>query len=198
METGGIFDSGLVFQTEQKTLGGVLQNFGNELQDSLRKSLENNTSKNTSRQLWQSIQFKVEFQSLGVYKFQLFMDDYGDFINHGVEGVGGNMADGTPWQKRKTDGLFSYKKGGFAPGVNRSSLSGGSLRQWAHTKGISPFAVQQSIFHRGIKATHFYSDIVNERLIKDLTLSLEAVGAKGVELEIVDILTGKRQFKGST
>jgi len=183
MDELGIFDTGLVFEGERATLGGVLQNFGNKLQTSLRESLEKKASNNTSRQLWQSILFDVQFVSLGVYKFKLFMDNYGDFINHGVEGVGGSKANGTPWAKHTTDGLFSYKK--------NVKPSADHFNRWANTKGISPFAVREAVFHRGIKANHFYSDIVNDRLINDLVLSLESVGAKGVELELVDILTGK-------
>jgi hypothetical protein len=177
----GIFDSELVFQTGEQTVSGFLQGFGNELQDKLRKSLEKRTSNNTTRNLWQSIQFKVEFQSLGVYRFQLFMDDYGDFIDRGVEGVGGSMADGTPWRKHKTDGIFSYKKSGLKPPVR-------SLMQWANTKGLNPYALQQSIFHKGIKASHFFQDVVNDKLLADMKTSLEEVGAKGIELELVDIL----------
>jgi len=187
----GIFDSGLVFQSGEQTVSGFLQDFGNELQDSLRKSLEKHTSKNTTRNLWQSIQFKVEFQSLGVYRFQLFMDDYGDFIDRGVEGVGGSKADGSSWVKKRTDGVFSFKKSGFPPPINRSSTSGGSLRQWAERKGINPYAVQKSIFHKGIGATHFYQNVVNDKLLDDMRKSLEEVGAEGVQLQIVEILRGK-------
>jgi hypothetical protein len=184
----GIFDSELVFQTGEQTVSGFLQDFGQGLKDKLRKSLQDKQSTNTTRNLWQSIQFKVEFQSLGVYRFQLFMDDYGDFIDRGVEGVGGEMADGTPWRKHKTDGIFSFKSGGFPPPVNRSSLTGGSLRQWAERKGLNPYAVQKSIFHKGIKANHFFQDVVNDKLLADMKTSLEEVGAKGIELELVDIL----------
>ncbi len=181
-------DKDLVFVDDGKTLGGLLQNFGNELQDQLRISLDRNTSSNTSKQGEQSIKFELQFKELGVWRFQLFMEDYLDFIDRGVEGVGGNKADGSPWQKRRTDGIFSYKQNGFPPPINRSSLGGNSLRQWANTKGINPFAVQKSIFHRGIKATHFYQDVVTDKLISDLTKSLENAGASAVELELVEIL----------
>lgn len=183
-------DNELIFNTEDKTLGGFLQNFGNDLQDALRKSLQDNISSGTTRNLWQSIQFKVEFKELGVYRFQLFMDDYGDFIDKGVEGVGGRRADGSSYRKHRTDGIFSFKRHGFAPPVNRSSISGGSLRQWAQRKGLNEYAVSKSIFHRGIKATHFFSDIVNDKLVSDMVTSLTDLGAQGVELELVEVLKG--------
>ena len=176
-------DNELVFRDDGKTLGGLLQNFGNELQDQLRNSLDRNTSSNTSKQGEQSIQFQLEFKELGVWRFRLFMEDYLDFIDEGVEGVGGNRADGTPYRKHRTDGTFKYKKGGI-PSAKHFKL-------WANTKGLNPFAVRTSVFHRGIKATHFYQDVVTDKLISDLSQSLENAGARAVELELVEILQKK-------
>ncbi len=178
-------DDDLIFNANEQTVSGFLQNFGNDLQDKLRKSLEENTSSNTTRDLWQSIQFKVSFKSLGVYNFKLSMEDYGDFINHGVEGVGGRRKDGSTYRKHRTDGVFSYKSGGFPPPVNSS------LKQWAYVKGINPFALSKSIFHKGIKANHFFSDVVNESLISGMVDSLAELGAKNIELELVDVFKGK-------
>ena len=173
-------DDELIFEGDNKTLSGMLQNFGNILQDQLRVSLDANTSNNTSKQGEQSIRFQIDFKSLGVYRFQLFMEDYLDFIDEGVTGIGGNRVDGTPWIKKRTDGTFSYKQG--------KKPSEKHFRQWSNTKGLNPFAVREAVFKQGIKATHFYQDVVNGDILRSLSDSIERTGAKNFELDLVDVL----------
>lgn len=178
-------DDELVFQGDNKTMGGILQNFGNKLQTALRKSLDDNTSKGTSKQGRQSIKFDVQFKSLGVYRFLLVMDDYLSFIDEGVTGVGGTKLDGSIWAKKRTDGTFNFKN------TPAGKPSADHFKGWANTKGANPFVVRDAVWHKGIKATHFYQNVVNDKIVAELADSLGRAGATGIELELVEVLKGE-------
>jgi len=81
----GILDSDLNSIPSDRTIGGILQNFGNEIQKELRESLQRKGSENTAV-LGQSIIFDIEFLG-SAYIFELKMDKYGDFIDEGIEGL---------------------------------------------------------------------------------------------------------------
>lgn len=193
------FDEELIFEGDTNTLGGVLQNFGNDLQERLRKSLRERTSKTTSKNLEQSIQFKVNMHSLGVWSFRLVMEDYGDFIDQGVRGAGGvkksssiftKTKKGSPWKVRAQNSPFRFRKK-KPPLDDRDSPKSWSLRRWSQVKGLNPYAVQETIFRQGIAPTRFYSDVVTEKLFDTLTTSLERAGATQFELDLVNIFTKK-------
>ena len=193
------FDDELIFEGDTKTLGGVLQNFGNDLLEALRTSLRKSISSGTSKNLEQSIIFNVRLESLGVWRFELFMDNYADFIDQGVRGAGGTRKTtskfgkgnkGRIFMQRAPNSPFRFKK--KRPPLDvRDNPKAWSLRRWAESKGLNPFAIQESVFRQGIKATHFFSNVVTDKLIDKLTLSLERAGAKNVELDLISILKGK-------
>lgn len=193
------FDEELIFEGDNKTLGGVLQNFGNDLQEKLRTSLQKKVHGSSSKNLEQSILFDIKMESLGVWRFQLKMSDYGDFIDKGVAGAGGprkttskfgNGNKGRLFRQRAANSPFRFKKK-RPPLDDKDDPGAWSLRRYAQVNGLNPFALQESIFRQGIKATNFYSDVVTDKLIKALAISLERAGAKGIELDVVNILTGR-------
>jgi len=158
----------------------VLIEWGNEVIGKLKASLTAKTSTGTSKQLEQSlVVLPIE---LGDSKFTLKFqaEDYWKFINEGVRGVGGQKKDGSVWTQKGGASPFSFKD--KKPPVNFSSLNGSSLRQWSYNKGLNEYAVRESIFRQGIKPTHFWDDVVNQNLVKDLVKRLEKAGAKEVEL----------------
>lgn len=192
-------DEELIFEGDTKTLGGVLQNFGNDLQEALRVSLRKSISSGTSKNLEQSIVFSVKLESLGVWRFQLFMDNYGDFLDQGVRGAGGTRKTtskfskgnkGKIFKQRAPNSPFQFRKK-RPPLDEKDNPKAWSLRRYAQSKGLNPFAVQESVFRQGIKATHFFRNVVTDKLIDKLTLSLEMAGAENVELDLVNILKGK-------
>lgn len=192
------FDDELIFEGDTKTVGGVLQDFGNKLQDALRKSLRDKVSGLTSKNLEQSITFLIKMESLGVWRFRLSMADYGDFIDLGVRGAGG-VRKTTSVFGRGNKGQIFRQKGGRSPFSfknkrppldARDDPQAWSIRRWSLSKGLNPFAVQESIFRQGITPTRFYSDVVTEKLITSLSASLERAGARDIELNVVNILEG--------
>ncbi len=179
MAESSFSDSDLILN-EEESLTGTLQKWGNETITKLRKSLNAKTSKDTSKQLEQSlIVLPVEFQG-SRYVMNFKAEDYWKFINSGVRGVGGKRKDGSAF-KQKGGGspyAFTTKK----PPVNFSSLSGGSLRQWSHNKGLNEYAVRESIFRQGIKPTHFFDDVITQQWIAELISRLEKAGSKEIEI----------------
>lgn len=179
------------------SIGGILQEFGNFLQTSLVTSLFDKGAADTGT-LEQSIVFDIDFTG-NAWTFQLSMEDYGKFIDQGVQGIGG---------ERKTDSLFgkgmkgdsylnSAPQSPFKFGSGNFSKTGADFtrktNEWAYRKGLNPFAVRSSLFRTGLKPNHFYSDIVDENLINELVKNLELKGARILEKEIADTLRGKVQ-----
>lgn len=173
-------DSELQFIGEENTISGVLQNFGNDLQESLRRSLDTAVHGITSQALKQSVLFDIKFLNSS-YEFELTMEDYWEFIDKGVQGVGGVKADGTAWINRNTSSPFRYKD-------KKPPLS--ALTEWSRVNGFNAFALRESIFRRGKVATNFFSNIVDEDLIKDLTKKLEKAGAREVEITLKNTING--------
>ena len=155
------------------TIEGVLTDFGNQLQDDLIQSLKDKGAY-VSGNLAQSIVFPpIKFLGT-LWKFELYMEDYGSFIDEGVEGVGNNKVSTTGRYKFKLDRKPSAKH----------------FKDWAYKKGINPFAVRESIFQKGLKQNRFYRDVVNNEKFTLLTKELEkAAGyqiAKGITKALKD------------
>ncbi len=92
------------------------------------------------------------------------MEDYWQFVDYGVKGVGGTKADGTQWKKKRvTNNKFKYKS-------KRPPIFP-ELNSWTIRKGIAPrdkggrftkrrgllFAISNSIFHTGLETTSFFT-----------------------------------------
>lgn len=181
------FFSDTELATGQETMSDVLIAWGNEVVKALKKSLDDKTSDGTSGELEQSI-VVLPINYLGQkWQLQFKAADYWKFINKGVQGAGKNTAiDGSKARKSYSNKAPSspFKYTNKKPGVNFSSITGGSLRQWAYNKGLNPYAVRESIFRRGIKPTFFFDSVVNKSLKEDLIERLEKVGAKEVEITL--------------
>ena len=173
-------DSELQGLGDDETISGVLQNFGNELQESLRRSLDTAVHGITAQALKQSVLFNIQFLN-SAYQFELTMEDYWRFVDKGVQGVGGVKADGGAWINRNTSSPFRYKD-------KKPPLS--ALTEWGRVNQYNPFALRESIFRQGKVATNFFSNIVDEDLIKDLTKKLEKAGAREVEISLKNTIDG--------
>jgi len=186
------FDSELTTEGDG-SVSGILQEFGNFLQANLVQSLFDKGAVD-SAQLSQSIVFDIDFTG-SVWRFKLKMEDYGKFIDQGVQGIGG---------VRKTTTLFG-REGDTIPNVAPESPfrfgSGnfsGTYKDfkkktniWAQRKGLNPYAVRSSLFRKGLKPNYFYTDIVDENLINELVSLLEQKGAIALEREIATSITGE-------
>ena len=178
----GIEDKDLQELGEENTIGGVLQNFGNKLQKDLRESLQSKITTITPKTLEQSIVFDIKFLGTS-YRFRLLMEDYWKFVDEGVQGVGGATKAGRAYISKNNTSPFRFKKNGKKPPIS-------ALEPWAYNNGVNPFVVQNSVFYKGIEATNFYSEVVDNNLIDELVNKLERVGAKEVEISIKNTIEG--------
>ena len=100
--------------------------------------------------------------------------DYWEYMDYGVEGVGGQKADGSNWVKRRvTNNKFKYKEKMPPPSAFNRYTSERS----------GQFAIANSVFHRGLKTTSFFNDPfdaeVKELEEKVLQASFDAI-QKGI------------------
>ncbi len=156
----------------------TLDQWNNETIERLQKSLDEKASTGTSQALRQSIvpqAIKITDNGLSV---EIVMEDYYKYIDQGVQGVGGEKKGGGIFEQVAPNSPFSYKEG--------AKPSARHFEQWAQVKGLNPFAVRESVFRKGIRPNHFYSDVMTEEWINELSSRLEKVGAGAVEILIVN------------
>ena len=143
----------------------ALDIFGTKVVKGARKELVRQ-DKNASKRLSKSLDYKVKV-SKNSFQFDFLMEDYGDFVDKGVHGVGGTKADGTKWKKKKVVGSkFKYKtKRPPAKAFNSWTIRRGiaprsSGGQFTSRKGLL-HAISISVFHTGLETTNFLTKPFN-------------------------------------
>jgi len=139
----------------------ALDKFGKSVVKQSRTQLTKK-KKNASKALYNSIDYDLKV-SKNSFELSFEMEDYGKFVDRGVEGVGGTKADGSKWKKKKvTNRDYKYKK-------KRPPAS--AFNNWIVRKGIAPrssggqftsrkglqFAIANSVFHTGLETTNFFT-----------------------------------------
>jgi len=170
-----------------------LKIFGKEVIKNARRNLDKN--KINDSKLSESLRFTVKDDVLTFY-----MNEYGEYVDAGVKGVGGEKADGTKWETKKvTNNKFKYrdKKPPFM-----------AFNGWSVKKGIAPrnkkgqftsrksilFAIANSVYHTGLKTTDFFQDAFYDE-IDNMTSELsDSLGLK-IELALVDSLENNKKLK---
>ena len=124
-----------------------------------KKKGDSNLSKNLS--------YKVKGSSI-----EFTLADYWEYVDAGVKGTGGTKADGKAWKLKKvTNNKFKYtnKKPPFM-----------AFNGWTIRKGIAPrdakgrlmkrkgllYAIANSVYHTGIETTHFFTDALDNEVLK--------------------------------
>jgi hypothetical protein len=124
-----------------------------------KKKGDSNLSKNLS--------YKVKGSSI-----EFILADYWEYVDAGVKGKGGTKADGKAWKLKKvTNNKFKYrnKKPPFM-----------AFNGWTIRKGIAPrdskgrlmkrkgllYAIANSVYHTGIETTHFFTDALDNEVLK--------------------------------
>lgn len=139
----------------------AFNDFGKYLVKQSRTNLTKG-KKNATKSLYDSLNYNIT-ESKNSIEFTFSMEDYGDFIDKGVKGVGGKKADGKSWKKKRvTNSLYRFK-------TKRPPAS--VFNGWMTSKGVAPrnkkgqfttrkgmqFAIANSVFHTGLETTEFYS-----------------------------------------
>ena len=125
----------------------VLTAFGKDVVEQAKKNIK--TSKISSKgHLYNGMKYKSKINNSSV-EVVITIADYWEYMDYGVEGVGGKKADGTNWIKRKvTNNKFKYREKTPPPSAfsRITSDRGGQ------------FAIAKSVFHTGLKTTSFFTD----------------------------------------
>ena len=167
--------------------------FGKEVIKRAKKNLTKNKIKDSN--LSKSLKFSVKNNVL-----TFSMNDYGEFIDAGVKGVGSTKADGTKWDTKKvTNRKFKYtnKKPPFM-----------AFNGWSIKKGIAPrnkkgqftsrksilFAIANSVYHTGLKTTDFFQDAFYDE-VDNMTDRLSNSLALKIELALVDSIENNKKIK---
>lgn len=161
----------------------ILDKFGRNLTTAARKGLKQK-GKGSGR-LYKSLSFKIK-ENKNSWQFTAFAEDYWEFVDRGVVGIGGTKADGTPWKKKRTtDKKFKYRT--KRPPTRVFNL-------WTIRKGIAPrgkggqfkkrkgllFAISESVFHTGLETTHFLTTPA-KRLLKEIPNKVTEAFALDIE-----------------
>jgi hypothetical protein len=180
----GIEDKELVDSIESSMESALIE-WGNETIARLRKSLQDTTSDSTSGDLEQSlITLPINYKgNEWILSFQA--EDYWKFINKGVRGIGGVHKSksafankGDMYEVKAPDSPFSFKN------TDQGKPSYKHFLEWARVKSLSPFAVRESVFRSGIRATHFFDNVVNQKWIDELVKRMEKSGAREIEISL--------------
>lgn len=169
----------------QNPIEATLDQWNNETIKKLQESLDSKASSGTSQMLRQSIEPQTIQTTDNGLSVEIVMEDYYKFIDVGVKGIGRSGLPDTNesvFNQKAPDSPWSFKAG------RENKPSASHFKEWANGKGINPFVLSESIWRRGIKANHFYSDVINESWISELVTRLEVAGAGTVEVLIINEL----------
>ena len=105
----------------------------------------NKDNKNASGKLAKSLQSVPKGTG-----FDLLGEGYWKFVDQGVQGTG-NLSD-FPSQNSTSD--FKFNK-------SKRAIPISSIKEWASSKGVNPFAVARTIHSKGIKASDIFTNNIN-------------------------------------
>ena len=168
------FETAAGIVAEPKNIGDVMNNLAIRVTQEVLKQIDAEQLMDTGN-LRQSVQMPVKFFGTK-FVATLFMADYYDFINKGVKGtISQAKAPGSPYSfKNKKPPLF---------------------KEWAYRKGLNPFAVQQSVFQKGIRKRPFwdkaYNTITQGDIFELLKKDLATAGRTATTEEIKNIFKRK-------
>jgi hypothetical protein len=170
----------------------ILEQFRDYVIQQARSNLSR-LQKNSSRKLYDSItsEIKAMPNSLRLY---FDMEEYGFYQDQGVMGAGGVRSTTSKFKKTNNKGKMWKQKGKGSPFSfkigNKPSVK--HFTQWANSKGLSPFAVRESVFRQGISRSLFFTTPF-EKAFKNLPD--EMIEAYGLEAEETFNTIMKENFK---
>lgn len=170
----------------------ILEQFRDYVIQQARSNLSK-LKKNHTRKLYDSIsgEIKVMPNSLRLY---FDMEEYGFYQDQGVMGAGGVRSTTSKFKKTNNKGKMWKQKGKGSPFSfkigNKPSVK--HFTQWANSKGLSPFAVRESVFRQGISRSLFFTTPFEKAFKK---LPDEMIEAYGLEAQETFDTIMKENFK---
>ena len=166
ISTSGITDKDLIEVKDfEDNIQGVLAKFGQKLQDDLIKSLDKK-KKNASGGLRQSIQAVPDVSvSDGIYTYVLSMASYYEFVDEGRKA--GKMP--------PIDSLIKWVK-------QKSAFGGLEVNESKDVRSVA-FGIAKNIAKFGIKPSYFFTNVIDDGRLEQLTEDLATAGAEGFTLD---------------
>ena len=146
-----------------------LRKFGAKVLTESRKNLKK--SKISASDLGKSIKFKVEVKK-SVTSLTFTMNDYWEYVDAGVRGVGGTKANGEAWKVKKvTNNKFKYRDKmppakAFSGFMYKKGIQGRNKKGQFISRKSTMFAIAKSVYHTGIKTTNFFTDAFYDQIDK--------------------------------
>ena len=180
---------------EPKSLGDVMNNLAIRIIDEVQKQIDDEGLEH-SAYLRQTVSMPVELFGQ-TFTATLYMADYYDFINKGVKGVGGERQteDGKKipedkpkpeWDIKAPNSPYFYKD--KKPPID-------ALRQWANEHRFNPFALQNIIYHSGIRPRHYFDrameSINNGEIKRRFVQELNKAGATAIVKGMKDLFKNR-------
>lgn len=146
-----------------------LRKFGRKVVSESKKNLKKNKIKDSD--LGKSLKYSVKTKK-GVTSLTFKINDYWEYVDAGVKGVGGEKANGDSWKVKKvTNNKFKYRdKKPPAKVFSKWSVKKGlaprdSKGKFTSRKGMQ-FAIATSVYHTGLKTTNFFTDAFYNQIDK--------------------------------
>jgi len=174
--------------TKHSSITQVLEDFGNEMQKSLKAELVKDGAY-VSGDLAEQIEFSSIINGQG-FVFTLRLKDYYDYVNKGVSGT--EKKRNTPYSYMSTSKIPFYfakqwmnNKGLFkTKGSTITSLAGKQYK--VGSKDSQAFAMARSWKEKGIKGNHFYDKVVTEKRLDKLKKDLASAAAGDMKIALTD------------
>lgn len=170
----------------------------------ISKAKSNLSGSNSSGDLKNSLQYKINDNNPNNLKLDFYAEDYGKFIDQGVQGADPNaMPKGSLARYNKAPmSPYKFGSGNYSGG---GSLRGG-IDRWVVQKGIPNvrdakgrfikrktmvYLISRSVWNTGIKATKFFQNAVGSENTS-ISNKLKSASVKDITVELKSILKLKK------
>jgi hypothetical protein len=143
--------------SRQELVEATLNKFAKRVIQQARTNLTKK-KKNFDKTLYNSLTYKLNVSKNSFY-LNFYMEEYGAYQDEGVKGAGGTRKTtssfnrrnnkGKIWKQKAPNSRFKFKAD-RKPSVKH-------FKKWAQAKGLSPYAVRESVFRQGISPSKFFT-----------------------------------------
>jgi hypothetical protein len=143
----------------------ALDDFTNNIVKDAKANLES-TGKVDTGKLKNSIVSQGAKVSKNSIQINLVMSKYGAFVDKGVRGVGGVRKQTSAFKRTNNKGKLWKQKGKGSPYSFKEGIkpSVKHFIEWSNKRGLSPYAVRESVYHQGIEPNKFLEKAVSKNI----------------------------------
>jgi len=139
--------------------------FGDKVVEDAKQNLKDKKKVDTGTLERSVVNNGVKFMPRSL-SLNIGMSDYGGFVDKGVRGVGGVRKMTSTFKRTNNKGKMWKQNGGNSPYSFKEGVkpSVKHFVEWSNKRGLSPYAVRESVYHQGIKPTYFLKDAIEENI----------------------------------